>query len=55
MALLEEIWQTLLQVKLPHAAIDGLGHGVSAQQQRGTRDGEGNISKDLTSKHLRNS
>lgn len=32
------------------SAIDGLGHGVSAEQQRETGDREGNISKDLTLK-----
>lgn len=42
MALLEEIWQTLLQVELPHAAIDGLGHGVSATE-RDQRQGRKHI------------
>lgn len=36
MALLEEIWQTLLQVKLPHAAIDGLGHREGPETGRET-------------------
>lgn len=47
MALLEEIWQTLLQVKLPLMV---LAMVLGDQRDRGTRDREGNISKNMTLK-----